>query len=157
MRKSLILGTAAIALIIAPLAVAQSSFRNGAMTMDNQRGVLTMAPLLERVTPAVVSIDIRGTAKTPAMSGRSEELFERFFGGQMPNAQPREKRGLGSGVIVDASKGLIITNAHVIDGADEITVTLEDKRQLEAEIVGTDKKTDIALIKVSARGLKELR
>jgi len=103
---------------------------NGAMTMDNQRGVLTMAPLLERVTPAVVSIDIRGTAKTPAMSGRSEELFERFFGGQMPNAQPREKRGLGSGVIVDASKGLIITNAHVIDGADEITVTLEDKRRL---------------------------
>ena len=60
-------------------------------------------------------------------------------------------------MIVDASKGLIITNAHVIDGADEITVTLEDKRQLEAEIVGTDEKTDIALIKVSARGLKELK
>ncbi|WP_034388582.1 Do family serine endopeptidase [Hellea balneolensis] len=158
MRKSLILGTAAIALVIAPLALAQSSFlNNGAMTMDSQRGVLTMAPLLERVTPAVVSIDIRGTAKTPEMSGRNEELFERFFGGRLPDAQPREKRGLGSGVIVDASKGLIITNAHVIDGADEITVTLEDKRQLEAEIVGTDKKTDIALIKVSARGLKELK
>jgi len=59
MRKSFILGTAAIALVLAPLAVAQSSFRdNGAMTMDSQRGVLTMAPLLERVTPAVVSIDI---------------------------------------------------------------------------------------------------
>jgi len=158
MRKSLILGTAAIGLALAPLALAQSSFRNnGAMTMDDQRGVLTMAPLLERVTPAVVSIDIRGTAKTPQSSSRNEELLERFFGGRMPDAQPREKRGLGSGVIVDASKGLIITNAHVIDGADEITVTLEDKRQLEAEIVGTDKKTDIALIKVSARGLKELK
>lgn len=158
MRKSLILGTAAIGLALAPLALAQSSFRNnGAMTMDDQRGVLTMAPLLERVTPAVVSIDIRGTAKTPQSSNRNEELLERFFGGRMPDAQPREKRGLGSGVIVDASKGLIITNAHVIDGADEITVTLEDKRQLEAEIVGTDKKTDIALIKVSARGLKELK
>ena len=157
MRKSLILGTAAIGLALAPLAFAQSSFRNnGAMTMDSQRGVLTMAPLLERVTPAVVSIDIRGTAKTPQASNRNEELLERFFGGRIPN-EPREKRGLGSGVIVDASKGLIITNAHVIDGADEITVTLEDKRQLEAEIVGTDEKTDIALIKVSARGLKELK
>lgn len=157
MRKSLILGTAAMALVMAPLAFGQSSFRNnGAMTMDSQRGVLTMAPLLERVTPAVVSIDIRGTAKTPQASNRNEELLERFFGGRIPN-EPREKRGLGSGVIVDASKGLIITNAHVIDGADEITVTLEDKRQLEAEIVGTDEKTDIALIKVSARGLKELK
>ena len=157
MRKSLILGTAAIGLALAPLAFAQSSFsNNGAMTMDSQRGVLTMAPLLERVTPAVVSIDIRGTAKAPESSSRNEELLERFFGGRIPN-EPREKRGLGSGVIVDASKGLIITNAHVIDGADEITVTLEDKRQLEAEIVGTDKKTDIALIKVSARGLKELK
>ena len=157
MRKSLILGTAAIGLALAPLAFAQSSFsNNGAMTIDSQRGVLTMAPLLERVTPAVVSIDIRGTAKAPESSSRNEELLERFFGGRIPN-EPREKRGLGSGVIVDASKGLIITNAHVIDGADEITVTLEDKRQLEAEIVGTDKKTDIALIKVSARGLKELK
>jgi Do/DeqQ family serine protease len=157
MRKSLILGTAAMALVIAPLAFAQSSLRNnGAMTMDAQRGVLTMAPLLERVTPAVVSIDIRGTRKAPEMSRGNEELFERFFGGRIPN-EPREKRGLGSGVIVDASKGLIITNAHVIDGADEITVTLEDKRQLEAEIVGSDEKTDIALIKVSARGLKELK
>jgi len=157
MRKSLILGTVAIGLALAPLALAQSSLRNnGALSMDSQRGVLTMAPLLERVTPAVVSIDIRGTSKTPKTSGPNEELLERFFGGRIPN-QPREKRGLGSGVIVDASEGLIITNAHVIDGADEITVTLEDKRQLEAEIVGTDKKTDIAVIKVSARGLKELK
>jgi Do/DeqQ family serine protease len=74
----------------------------------------------------------------------------------MPN-EPREKRGLGSGVIVNADEGLIITNAHVIEDADEIIVTLKDKRQLEAEIVGTDKKTDIALIKVSAKKLAELQ
>jgi Do/DeqQ family serine protease len=74
----------------------------------------------------------------------------------MPN-EPREKRGLGSGVIVNAADGLIITNAHVIEDADEIIVTLKDKRQLEAEIVGTDKKTDIALIKVSAKKLAELQ
>lgn len=163
MRKSLILGTAALALVLTPLTVtqlatAQSPLRsNGAMSVDAERGVLTMAPLLKRVTPAVVSIDIRGTAKTPQALGRNEELLERFFGGRLPEAQPREKRGLGSGVIVDSSKGLIITNAHVIDGADEIIVTLEDKRELEAELVGSDKKTDIAVIKVTARGLSELR
>ncbi|MDB2438685.1 Do family serine endopeptidase [Hellea sp.] len=162
MRKSLILGTAAMTLALTPLtftqpAEAQSSLKsNGVMTVDSRRGVLTMAPLLERVTPAVVSIDVRGTSEERPAARGNEELLERFFGGRIPN-EPREKRGLGSGVIVNASQGLIITNAHVIDGADEITVTLEDKRQLDAEVVGTDKKTDIALIKVSARGLKELK
>ena len=124
--------------------------------MDSERGVLSMAPLLDRITPAVVSINVRSTAKAPKLSNRNEELLERFFGGRMPN-EPREKRGLGSGVIVNASEGLIITNAHVIEDADEIIVTLKDKRQLEAEIVGTDKKTDIALIKVSAKKLAELQ
>jgi Do/DeqQ family serine protease len=126
------------------------------MSLDSERGVLSMAPLLDRITPAVVSINVRSTAKAPKLSNRNEELLERFFGGRMPN-EPREKRGLGSGVIVNAADGLIITNAHVIEDADEIIVTLKDKRQLEAEIVGTDKKTDIALIKVSAKKLAELQ
>ena len=129
---------------------------SSAMSLDSERGVLSMAPLLDRITPAVVSINVRSTAKAPKLSNRNEELLERFFGGRMPN-EPREKRGLGSGVIVNADEGLIITNAHVIEDADEIIVTLKDKRQLEAEIVGTDKKTDIALIKVSAKKLAELQ
>ncbi len=163
MRKSLILGTALIALATAPLAASQSPFTNGsstsAMTIDN-RGVLTMAPLLESVTPAVVSIDVSGTAKSSA-SKRSpqgnEELLERFFGGRIPQQQEREKRGIGSGVIVDAAKGLIITNHHVVGDADEITVTLEDKRELKAELVGSDPKTDIAVIKIPARNLRALK
>ncbi|MBT3593775.1 MAG: Do family serine endopeptidase [Hellea sp.] len=126
------------------------------MSLDSERGVLSMAPLLDRITPAVVSINVRSTAKAPKLSNRNEELLERFFGGRMPN-EPREKSGLGSGVIVNAADGLIITNAHVIEDADEIIVTLKDKRQLEAKIVGTDKKTDIALIKVSAKKLAELQ
>ena len=163
MRKSLILGTALMALVLAPVVTAQSPFSRGAessaMTIDS-RGVLTMAPLLESVTPAVVSIDVSGTQK--ASSGLqgfegNEELFERFFGGRLPQQQEREKRGIGSGVIVDASKGLIITNHHVVDGADEITVTLEDKRELEAELVGSDPKTDIAVIKIPARSLRALK
>ena len=162
MRKSLILGTAFMALAIAPIAASQSPFsRSGespAMTVDS-RGVLTMAPLLESVTPAVVSIDVSGTRKSSAPQGFSgnEELFERFFGGRIPQQQDRERRGIGSGVIVDASKGLIITNHHVVEDADEITVTLEDKRELKAELVGSDPKTDIAVIKVPARRLRALK
>lgn len=163
MRKSLILGTALIALSLAPLAASQSPFsreaKSSAMTIDS-RGVLTMAPLLESVTPAVVSIDVSGTRKTsatpPGFEG-NEELFERFFGGRMPRQQERERRGIGSGVIVDAAKGLIITNHHVVEDADEITVTLEDKRELKAELVGSDPKTDIAVIKIPARGLRALK
>ncbi len=168
MRKSLILASAALALVLTPLAVSQTSFtpvsavgQSSAMTLDARRGVLTMAPLLERVTPAVVSIDVSSKAKAqpemPEGFKGNEELFERFFGGRMPQQQNRQRRGLGSGVIVDARKGLIITNHHVIKDADEITVTLEDKRELKAELVGSDPKTDIAVIKISARGLTDLK
>mgnify|MGYP001072486694 FL=1 len=157
MPKKLMITTLLIGCLISQEGYSQSLLNsNSAMSMDSERGVLSMAPLLDRITPAVVSINVRGTAKAPKLSNRNEELLERFFGGRMPN-EPREKRGLGSGVIVNASEGLIITNAHVIEDADEIIVTLKDKRQLEAEIVGTDKKTDIALIKVSAKKLAELQ
>ena len=162
MRKSFLLTAAATALALAPLAAAQSPFSSSqktqALTIDS-RGVLTMAPLLENVTPAVVSIDVSGTAKSGGVEGFSgnEELLERFFGGNLPKREPRETRGIGSGVIVDAAKGLIITNHHVVDDADEITVTLEDKRELQAELVGSDEKTDIAVIKVDAKRLKALK
>lgn len=157
MPKKLLIATLLIGCLISQEGYSQSILNsNSAMSMDSERGVLSMAPLLDRITPAVVSINVRSTAKAPKLSNRNEELLERFFGGRMPN-EPREKRGLGSGVIVNASEGLIITNAHVIEDADEIIVTLKDKRQLEAEIVGTDKKTDIALIKVSAKKLAELQ
>jgi len=157
MPKKLLIATLLIGCLISQEGYSQSLLNsNSAMSMDSERGVLSMAPLLDRITPAVVSINVRSTAKAPKLSNRNEELLERFFGGRMPN-EPREKRGLGSGVIVNASEGLIITNAHVIEDADEIIVTLKDKRQLEAEIVGTDKKTDIALIKVSAKKLAELQ
>jgi len=163
MRKSLILGTALTALAIAPIAASQSPFSRGAessaMTIDS-RGVLTMAPLLESVTPAVVSIDVSGTRKSSSRQQGfegNEELLERFFGGRIPQQRDRERRGIGSGVIVDASKGLIITNHHVVEDADEITVTLEDKRELKAELVGSDPKTDIAVIKIPARGLRALK
>jgi Do/DeqQ family serine protease len=157
MPKKLLVTTLLIGCLISQEGHSQALLNSGsAMSLDSERGVLSMAPLLDRITPAVVSINVRSTAKAPKLSNRNEELLERFFGGRMPN-EPREKRGLGSGVIVNAADGLIITNAHVIEDADEIIVTLKDKRQLEAKIVGTDKKTDIALIKVSAKKLAELQ
>jgi len=163
MKQMLFLGSATLALIISPLAFqttaqAQFSSRSDAMTIDPQRGVLTMAPLLERVTPAVVSINTLDEVDDDDDEARSreEELLERFFGSRIPsNRRPRS--GLGSGVIIDANAGLIITNNHVIDGADEITVTFEDRRKVEAELVGTDPDTDIALLKVDATNLRELR
>jgi Do/DeqQ family serine protease len=157
MPKKILVTTLLIGCLISQEGHSQALLNSSsAMSLDSERGVLSMAPLLDRITPAVVSINVRSTAKAPKLSNRNEELLERFFGGRMPN-EPREKRGLGSGVIVNADEGLIITNAHVIEDADEIIVTLKDKRQLEAEIVGTDKKTDIALIKVSAKKLAELQ
>lgn len=162
MKRILLLGTTAIAIIASPLAFqnsadAQISTRSEAMTVDSTRGVLTMAPLLERVTPAVVSIrtlqeaESRNRARSP-----EQEMMERFFGGRLPqNRGPRT--GAGSGVIYDASEGLIITNNHVIKDADEITITLDDRREYEAELVGTDPDTDIALLKIDTRDLSEIR
>ena len=182
MRKSLLFGTAALALCISPLAASQSGFFNpklkptptatgtlvgtpGAqgLSYDPARGVLTMAPLLENVTPAVVSIETATTSRRERLSEESEELFERFFGRRLPGQndrddepQERVRRGLGSGVIVDAAKGHIITNHHVIDNADEIYVSLSDRRQIEAELVGSDEKTDIAVLKIKADDLTAL-
>jgi len=162
MTRVLLLGAASLALLTSPLAFqndadAQISTRSQAMTVDPQRGVLTMAPLLEQVKPAVVSIRTLQEAETRSSSrSQEQEMMERFFGGRMPqNRGPRS--GAGSGVIFDAREGLIITNNHVIKDADEITVTLNDRREYEAELVGTDPDTDIALLKIDARDLDALR
>jgi len=163
MKRPLLLGAATLALLVSPLALqstasAQISTRSQAMTVDPQRGVLTMAPLLERVTPAVVSIKTIQEAKTRQGAKTPEqEMMERFFGNRRgPNSRgPRE--GAGSGVIFDARQGLIITNNHVVANADEITVTLNDRREYEAELVGTDPDTDIALLKIDARDLDALK
>ncbi len=168
MRTLFLAGTAGMALLLAPNfvppAISQSIFSKPAaigessvLTLDNSRGVLTMAPLLDRVSPAVVSIRTVATQKAPELNDEQEELFERFFGRGFQTPQDRQQSGVGSGVIVNAGQGYILTNNHVIDSADEIYVTLTDKRELEAELVGGDEKTDIAVLKVDASNLKEIR
>ena len=115
----------------------------------------SLAPMLEKSTPAVVSIAVKGTHK---IKQRVPDIF-RFFSrpNQNPNqVQHRPFRGLGSGVIIDAKEGYIVTNNHVIEQADEIIITLKDGRQIEAKKIGADADSDIALLQIDADNLTEI-
>lgn len=109
----------------------------------------TLAPVLERVTPAVVNISV--VSETPGASNPlyNDPYFRRFF--DLPHAPPPQQRmSAGSGVIVDAAKGHVLTNHHVVANARTITVTLKDGQRLRAELVGSDQATDIALLRSRA-------
>ncbi len=117
----------------------------------------SLAPMLERVLPAVVNIYTESRVTEQRQSPfRNDPFFEKFFGG--PQGQPRERRvsSLGSGVIIDADKGHVITNSHVISGADQISVRLNDGRDLEATLVGQDADADIAVIQIPADALQHV-
>ena len=115
----------------------------------------SLAPMLENVTPAVVNIATEGRIQLRQNPLFSDPFFRRFF--NFPD-QPVERKtqSLGSGVIVDADRGLVLTNNHVIANAVQITVTLRDGRHLEADLVGTDPDTDVAVIKIPAEKLSAL-
>lgn len=108
----------------------------------------SLAPMLKRVTPAVVSVHTKQRVRVNTPFG-DDPVFRRMFG--IP--EERISESLGSGVIVDAQRGLILTNHHVIEGADDVSVTLNDGRTLKAEFVGSDPDTDVALMKIPAQGL----
>ena len=128
-----------------------------------------VAQVAAEVRPAVVSIHatrtvrVRSLPALPRPPGFGPSPFDEFFRdrfGRRPG-QPGERefrqRGLGSGFIIDAEKGHILTNHHVVAGAEDIKVRLSDKREFDARLVGSDKKTDLAVIRIEADGLKELR
>lgn len=110
----------------------------------------TLAPMLERVTPAVVNIAVVSGSTAEDNPLYSDPYFRRYF--DLPQ-QPQPSLSAGSGVIVDSAKGHILTNHHVIDGGTEISVTLKDGRQFRAQLVGSDKETDIALLEIDAQNL----
>lgn len=117
----------------------------------------SLAPMLEQVTPAVVSIAVEGKQVSKQ---QLPENFRFFFGPDFPSEQIQERpfRGLGSGVVVDAKKGYIVTNHHVINDADKIRVQLHDGREYDAELIGSDKMSDIALLKLEdAKNLTEIK
>lgn len=120
---------------------------------DKKAEVPSLAPMLEEATPAVVSIAVEGTQTSRQ---RVPEMFRYFFGAPQEQAQERPFKGLGSGVIIDADKGYVVTNNHVVDNADEITVKLTDGREFTAKKLGADEQSDIALLKIDPDNLKAL-
>ena len=136
------------------------------------RGLPDFTDLVEQVGPSVVNIRTLEKVRPSAAGAGTpdeemQELFRRFFGVPMPNGprqaprqqRPQEEaqpRGVGSGFIL-SSDGFIMTNAHVVEGADEVMVTLTDKREFKARIVGADKRTDVAVVKIQATGLPAVK
>lgn len=113
--------------------------------VPGQAATPSLAPMLEKVLPAVVSVQVEGTA---VQSQRVPEELKKYFGDESPNQQAQPFEGLGSGVIIDAAKGYILTNNHVISQADKISVQLNDGREFDAKLIGGDDQSDIALLQV---------
>ena len=117
-----------------------------------------IAEAVEKIGPAVVRIDAARPVTDELSGAFQHPLFKRFFGDDMPppsSLPERIEQGTGSGFILDAN-GKIITNAHVVDGATEVTVTLKDGRTFEGEVIGTDSVTDVAVIKIEATDLPKV-
>jgi serine protease Do/serine protease DegQ len=122
--------------------------------MVNDEELPSLAPLVEKVSPAVVNIRVSQTLSTGGHFG--DEAFRRFFGLPDVPGGEREVASAGSGVIVDAENGYILTNHHVVEKADQIQISTIDGEVFDAEIVGSDPATDIAVIKVDASGLTDM-
>jgi len=123
--------------------------------INSKSGIPSLAPLLQDVTPAVVNISVQTRSAIEDNPLFRDPFFRRFF--ELPDQAARPERSAGSGVIVDAGKGYVVTNYHVIKDAQQVLVTLKDRRQFQAKLVGTDPGTDIALLKIEAKNLRALR
>jgi serine protease DegQ len=144
-KKSLFLSILAISLGVAlsPLPAVSAALP---MAIEGQP-LPSLAPMLEKVLPAVVSVHVSGTQVV--QNSRVPEEFKFFFGPNAPTDNgSRSFEGLGSGVIIDAAKGYVLTNNHVINNADKIRVQLNDGREYDAKLIGKDDQTDIALLQL---------
>ena len=139
------------ATLVSPLAAAQGP-ADKRLPVSRAEAQLSYAPLVKRTAPAVVNIYTKRTVRTLPSPLFNDPFFRRFFGDQFPGGgSERVQNSLGSGVIVD-SKGVIVTNNHVIKGADEITVVLADRREFEATVLRADERTDLAILRIDAGG-----
>jgi len=135
------------------LAVVYTAASAGISPVTTDGKVPTLAPLVEQVAPAVVNIAVLSRSPEQDNPMLQDPFFRRFFG--LPE-QSRPQISAGSGVIVDAQRGYVLTNHHVIKDAQQIAVTLRDGRRLEAKLLGSDAGTDVALLTVHADNLKAL-
>lgn len=122
----------------------------------NGEALPTLAPLVEKTRPAVVNIATKGYANVQNNPLLNDPFFRRFFQGMDNVPQRRETSSLGSGVVIDAAKGFIVTNHHVVAGADEIQITLSNGKEFEATLVGSDPEADVALLKVKEKNLTDI-
>ncbi len=118
-------------------------------------GTPTLAPLVNQVTPAVVNISVATRAPMEDNPLFRDPFFRRFF--NLPERQQPEEQAAGSGVIVDAARGYVLTNHHVVKDAERIVVTLKDRRQFQARLVGADPGTDVAVLRIEPQNLTALR
>jgi Do/DeqQ family serine protease len=126
----------------------------GKVAPENREQItFSFAPVVKKVAPAVVNIYTRTVVEQPTSPLQSDPFFRRFFGDQFLGGPPerRVQNTLGSGVIIGAD-GTIVTNHHVIKGADQITVVLADRREFEAKLVGSDERADVAVLHIDAHG-----
>ena len=155
MKKLSVLATSI--LLSGTIAVASLPAQANLPFSVNGQQMPSLAPMLEKVTPGVVLISVTGTH---VEKSKVPDAFKFFFGNPNQNqnqSREREFRGLGSGVIIDADKGYIVTNNHVINEADEIQITLKDGRQIKAKKIGSDASSDIALLQIDAENLVEVK
>ena len=164
-----------VAALPASLALVCAAVSPAAVQAQMVKGLPDFTELVELVGPSVVNIRTLEKVKANAQGGAGsdeemQELFRKFFGVPMPNAprqnprpnkpqpseEPAQPKGVGSGFVL-SSDGYIMTNAHVVEGADEVLVTLTDKREFKARIVGADKRTDVAVVKIQATGLPAIK
>lgn len=153
MRTKLLRPATTAACLLASL-TALSAFAASPAALADGQPLPSLAPMLERVNPAVVNIATHTTreVRNPLLD---DPFFRRFF--NVPNRQrTRRTRSAGSGVVIDAENGYIVTNNHVVARADDIDITLSDGRVLEAELIGSDQAVDLALLQVPADGLIQM-
>ncbi|OCF94520.1 Do family serine endopeptidase [Gilliamella sp. wkB308] len=137
-----------LSVIALSISISLSMFSNAyaafpSIPTDNNTEKPSLAPMLETVLPSVVSIKVEGVAQ---MQNNMPEEFRRFFG--YPDSQSRAFTGQGSGVIIDAEKGYVVTNNHVIENADKIIISLNDGHEYKAKLIGKDQQSDIALLQI---------
>ncbi len=133
--------------------VVSTAFAAAAAAQPGLREAPSLAPMIEKIAPSVVNISVSGSVDLS--SSAQDEFFRRFFDVDPPEGR-REVEAAGSGVIVDAAHGYILTNHHVVENADKITVTLADNRSLNARVVGSDKGSDLAVLQTDSKDLIEM-
>ena len=143
-KKTLLLSALALSVGLS-FAVPQVASASIPTQVPGQGALPSLAPMLEKVLPAVVSVQVEGIA-TP--SQRVPEELKKFFGEEGGNEPAQPFEGLGSGVIIDAAKGYVLTNNHVISQAQKISIQLNDGREFDAKLIGSDDQSDIALLQI---------